>query len=476
MTKDIAGGVRGWRLSCAIGLAAGLVAGCGGGGGDGPAIDAAPQTLTFDAAPTLMMPGGTATVSATASSGLPVTYASLTPAVCSVDAATGLVSAASIGDCRIAATQHGDAHYAPAATATSTVTVGTAREQVIVAEAAPLLSLFGVATVSATSNSGLPVSFDTATPAVCSVRPGTGIVTDLAAGVCVIVARQDGDALHDAATPVTITLTVVDIGSGAAPPAAPEGVSATLASTGQAVEVSFASLGSSGGSPVTRFTAVSVPGGLSASATSSPIVVPCPDTCAGYAFAVFATNASGDGPSSAEADVVTTFDVTTRFFEPDTQPNDSIFTGSFRLNSTRGSVSGLAGTLTESMTGSGTVPMTTVLLAHQLSSVRDANGALRVTTFALDSTDVFSPAGFADLENGIYFGHPAPYDANKANSFVTIYVDTTHPTAPLTAAQIDTLAYGDCAPGGMMGAACMTGAVGGGTMGGYPVSQALKAR
>jgi hypothetical protein len=475
MIKDAIGRVRGRRLACAISLAAGLLSGCGGGGGDGPAIEAVPQTLAFDTAPTLM-PGSTATVSATASSGLPVSYASMTPTVCSVDAATGVVTAASIGDCRIAATQHGDAHYAPAATATLTLAVQTAREQIIVTEAPPTLGLYGLATVSATSNSGLPVSFSTATPAICSVLPATGLVTDLAAGDCVIVARQDGDALHEAATPVTITLTVVDSGSGASVPTAPQGVSATLASTGQAVAVSFASLGSSGGSPATRFTAVSVPGGLSASATSSPITVPCPDTCSGYAFVVFATNASGDGPSSTAADVVTSLDVTTRFFEPDTQPNDSIFKGSFRLNSTTSTVTGLAGTLTESMTGSGTVPMTTVVLAHQLSVVRDGNGALRITTFALDSSDVFSPGGFADTENGIYFGHPAPYDASKANSFITIYIDAGHPTAPLTAAQIDTLVYGDCAPGGMMGAACMTGAVGGGTMGGYPVSQSVTAR
>ena len=54
------------------------------------------------------------------------------------------------------------------------------------------------------------------------------------------------------------------------------------------------------------------------------------------------------------------------------------------------------------------------------------------------------------------------------------------PLAPLTQAQINKLAYADCAPGGMMGAVCMTGTtVAGygavGTMGGYPVLQTITA-
>ena len=55
-----------------------------------------------------------------------------------------------------------------------------------------------------------------------------------------------------------------------------------------------------------------------------------------------------------------------------------------------------------------------------------------------------------------------------------------NPLTPLTQAQINKLAYADCAPGGMMGAACMTGTtVAGygaiGTMGGYPVLQTITA-
>ena len=66
-----------------IAVAAGLLLVACGGGGSGPAIKANPQTILFAAAPTLAL-GGTATVAATASSGLAVSYGSTTPTVCRV--------------------------------------------------------------------------------------------------------------------------------------------------------------------------------------------------------------------------------------------------------------------------------------------------------------------------------------------------------------------------------------------------------
>jgi hypothetical protein len=56
---------------------------------------------------------------------------------------------------------------------------------------------------------------------------------------------------------------------------------------------------------------------------------------------------------------------------------------------------------------------------------------------------------------------------------VTVVINPSDPTAALTAAQINQLVYGDCYPGGMMGDTCMTGYVGRGTMGGYPVEQTI---
>ncbi len=125
--------------------------------------------------------------------------------------------------------------------------------------------------------------------------------------------------------------------------------------------------------------------------------------------------------------------------------------------------------------------MTELALGYQLSSVYDAAlGGLLVTTFLNDSTNTLSTMdggnGWAPgSADGLYYGFPG---SNPGNAYVMIFVNTANPLAPSTQAQIDRLAYADCAPGGMMGATCMTGttevAYGRfGTMGGYPVSQTI---
>jgi hypothetical protein len=184
---------------------------------------------------------------------------------------------------------------------------------------------------------------------------------------------------------------------------------------------------------------------------------------------------------------VTTYNVTETFLEPDTAPRNTIFTGSFSFDDVTKTVSSLEGYLTESMTGtaSGVAPyfdMTQLHLTHQLSAVYDASlGGLLVTTFLLPTTNTFSTAfggdGWAPGSGfAIYSGFPST--PNPGNAYARIFVNTTDPMAALTQAQINKLAYADCAPGGMMSATCMTGTtVAGygviGSMSGYPVSQVI---
>ncbi len=108
------------------------------------------------------------------------------------------------------------------------------------------------------------------------------------------------------------------------------------------------------------------------------------------------------------------------------------------------------------------------------------NGIL-VTTFALPQAPTFfgavwdPAAGVA--AGGVDSGFPTAA-SNPGNAYAMIFVNTTDPTVPLVQAQIDKLAYADCAPGGMMGAVCMTGTtVAGygavGTMSGYPFTQVI---
>ena len=453
------------------GVLSALMTGCG--GGDGPAIKAQPQTLQFGATPVLPL-NGTATVAATSSAGLAVTYSSLSATVCSIQRDSGKVTALTTGTCTLAADQEGNDDFAPATQVTQSLVVLVDPKQTIQFAAPPALTLYGTASVKAAASSGLPVNFGTSTPQVCSVVGNTGAVTAIAAGLCTITANQPGDASYQAAPQVTQSITVTVPVATLTAPSAPTGVAATAGALANSVLVSYIGPADSGGSPITGYTVVSVPVGITASGSSSPIAVTCPVTCTGYAFAVRASNRVDQSSPSTPAEVITQYKVTATFFEPDTQPNDTIFTGSFTLNSTRQTVSGLSGLLTESMTGP---PMITVPLTYQLSAVSDGQGGLLVTSFALSTVDTFAEGGFAAASEGLYYGWPkAPHPGapgGVGNAFITIYVNLANPLGTLTPAQINRLAYADCAPGGMMGDTCMTGYWGRGTMGGYPVAQTI---
>ncbi len=473
-----------FRSLSAISLIVLLLTGCGG-GDSGAAIEARAQTISFGTAPTLNL-FGTATVVATASSGLSVAYSSNTATICSIDRATGIVTALTPGNCIIAADQAGNETYAPAPQAMLTIAVNFDPNQTIAFASAPTLTFGSTTTVSATATSGLPVTYASATPSVCTVDSHSGLVTDLTAGTCTIIANQSGDANYYAAPAVALDLNV------AAPvvitaPGIPAGVSATLGAAGDSVVITVTST-ESGGSPITNYTAISSPSGPSATSAALPITVNCSSSCSGFTFSVSASNSIGTSVASNAVEVITNFNVITTFYEPDTQPRNSIFTGTFTFNSTTGVVSNLQGKLTESMTGDayGAAPsygMTELTLSYQLSSINNSSlGGLLVTTFRNNNTNTFfggdgwSPeTGVAS--GGIYYGFPS-VAANPGNAYTRVFINTQNPLATLSQAQIDKLAYADCAPGGMMGAACMTGTtVAGygaiGTMSGYPISQTI---
>jgi hypothetical protein len=480
------------KMGLGICLAAGvalLLAACGGGGGgDGAHVDAKSQSIAFGAAPTLTL-GNTATVSATATSGLAVTYSSTTATVCTVDGSSGVVTGVGAGTCTIAGNQSGNATYAPAAQVTQSFAVSVDPHQTIAFGVAPALTLGGSATVSATASSGLAVIYSSLTPPVCSVNSGSGLVTDLTSGTCTIAADQPGNGTYVAAPQATQSV-IIAAPSGTAP-GAPTGVSAALGNNASTVVVSIGAV-DSGGSAITGYTVVSSPAGVTVTAASAPVTVTCPSSCAGYAFSIYATNAIGAGTAAAAVDVLTVFNILTTLHEPDTQPRDSIFTGSFTLNSTTGAVTNLAGDLTESMTGNavGSAPyydMTRLALAYPLQTWHDATlGGTFAATFKNATTATFYGGTWKPEDGvavaGIYSGYVSPFDpgVNAGNAYALIFVPD-NPFAALTQAQINKLSYADCAPGGMMGATCMTGtSVAGygaiGTMSGYPVSQVITKR
>ena len=83
-----------------------------------------PQHIQFSLPAPAVVVAGTAAVSAAATSGLPVTFTSLTPGKCTVSG--DIVTGVAVGTCTVAGNQPGNANYAAAPQATQTIPVGTA--------------------------------------------------------------------------------------------------------------------------------------------------------------------------------------------------------------------------------------------------------------------------------------------------------------------------------------------------------------
>ena len=175
------------------------------------AIGQATQAISFGAQPgQTYVPNGTFALSpvASASSGLPVSYTSQTAGVCTISGTT--VTMRTAGSCGIAADQAGDANYSAATRVTQTITIGQATQAITGFAANPATPVYapgGTFTVSATGGaSGNPVTFASASPAICTVSGGT--VTMLSAGSCALTADQAGNANYGAAPQAMLTVAI----------------------------------------------------------------------------------------------------------------------------------------------------------------------------------------------------------------------------------------------------------------------------
>jgi hypothetical protein len=137
--------------------------------------------------------GARFTVVVLASSRLPVSLSSDTPAVCSVSGRR--VTTINPGRCSITASQGGNAHYQPAPDKTRSFRVKPAvrrrrRQSITFARPANEAARRPV-TLSASASSRLAVSFHSYTPRVCSVSGRQ--VTIIRPGTCTITATQGGN-------------------------------------------------------------------------------------------------------------------------------------------------------------------------------------------------------------------------------------------------------------------------------------------
>jgi len=192
-----------------------------------------PQTISFtNTPPASPAVGSTYTVTATASSGLPVGFSvdSTSTSGCTVDASTGLVTlGAPAGSCVIDANQPGNARYLPAPQVQQTVNSVKLPQSITFTNTPPSSpSVNDSYTVSATASSGLAVVFsvDAASTSGCVVDANTGVVTlDGPAGTCVIDANQPGNAVYFAAPQVQqatgVNLATQTVSFTSTPPTAP---------------------------------------------------------------------------------------------------------------------------------------------------------------------------------------------------------------------------------------------------------------
>ncbi len=161
------------------------------------------QTISFPALPVMIFGDPPITLSATSSSGLPVTFTSSNTTVATLSG--NQVDANSTGTADITALQVGNGTYAPARYI-RTLTVDK-DDQAILFQA-PGTKTFGDTdfNLSATASSGLPVSYSIDNPEVATISEGTIHITG--AGTAIITASQGGNNLYYPAVDIAHTLTV----------------------------------------------------------------------------------------------------------------------------------------------------------------------------------------------------------------------------------------------------------------------------
>ena len=170
-----------------------------------PPSSGAPQTIIFGPLTNQILGTGPFTLSATASSGLPVSFLSTTAAVCT--SAGVNVTLVSAGTCTITASQAGNATYAAATPVTQSFSVLGEVQTIIFGPLANQVLGTAPIALSATASSALAVMFSSSSSAVCTVSGS--MVTLVTAGTCSITATQPGNSTYAAASPVSQSFMVL---------------------------------------------------------------------------------------------------------------------------------------------------------------------------------------------------------------------------------------------------------------------------
>ena len=160
------------------------------------------QVLVFAPPSALTMVQTPSTLSATATSGLPVSLTSTTPSVCSVTGTSLALLMA--GTCSITANQAGNGDYSEA-TVSRSISITKAAQSISFSPALTAVATDEPVTLSATASSGLAVTFASSTPDACVVG-GRQLVWIAGGLTCIVTANQVGNEVF---SPVAVSRSIV---------------------------------------------------------------------------------------------------------------------------------------------------------------------------------------------------------------------------------------------------------------------------
>ena len=159
-------------------------------------ISQASQTITFNN-PGTQVYGVPLTLTATASSGLAVTYTTSTPTICTISGS--VASFIATGTCGVYANQAGSMYVAAAPQVGHAWVVSKAPQTITFTN--PGTQTYGVPlTLTATASSGLTVAYTSTNTAVCTISGSNA--TMVATGTCGVDANQAGNVNYLAAPQV----------------------------------------------------------------------------------------------------------------------------------------------------------------------------------------------------------------------------------------------------------------------------------
>ncbi|WP_425290048.1 putative Ig domain-containing protein [Shewanella xiamenensis] len=219
--------------------------------------------------------------------------------------------------------------------------------------------------MSATSDSGLTVTFSSSTTGVCTV---SGVaLTFVSAGTCTIDADQAGNSATNAATTVTQSFTVNAV--------VPDAPTIGTATAGDAeATVTFTAPASTGGASILAggYTVTASPGGATGTGSGSPVTVTGLTNGVSYTFTVTATNSAGTGAASAASNSITPASPQTITFN---NPGAQTFGTTPTLTASSSAGGGYVVTFTSSTPGVCTVSGTTLTFVTAGTCTINANQA-----------------------------------------------------------------------------------------------------